>query len=134
MVTIVNYCIEKRYFPDSSKLAHIIPLPKVKIPSDYKDLHPISILPILCKLLEKVLNMQIQNHFEGNNVLPDIQSGFRPNHGCGAALLKVVDDILSARDITFIIHHPTVLKPFIGWEDTIYDYTLTPIYFYNYKS
>lgn len=95
---IINCCIEKRYFPDSWKLAYIIPVPKVKIPSDYKDLRPISILPILSKLLEKVLNLQIQNHLKENNILPDIQSGFRPNHGCSTALLKVIDDILSARD------------------------------------
>lgn len=95
---IINCCIERKYFPDSWKLAYIIPIPKVKIPSDYKDLRPISILPIFSKLLEKILNLQIQNHLERNNILPDIQSGFRPNHGCGTALLKVVDDVLSARD------------------------------------
>ena len=48
---IVNCCIEKKHLLTSWKIANIIPLPKTKKP-EYKDLRPISILPILSKLIE----------------------------------------------------------------------------------
>lgn len=33
-----------------------------------------------------------------NEILPDWESGFRPNYGCSSALSKVTDDLLSAFD------------------------------------
>ena len=98
LTNIVNCCIEKKYFPTSWKIANIMPLPKTKKPVEYKDLRPISILPILSKLIEKVLNMQIREHLDKFKILPPTQSGFRASHSCSTALLKVTDDILSATD------------------------------------
>ena len=95
---IINFCIEKNKFPTCWKLAHILPLPKTKSPTEITDLRPISILPVLSKLIEKVLNLQIRKHLATFEILPDTQSGFRPNHGCATALLGVTDDILTAVD------------------------------------
>lgn len=95
---IINSCIEKKYFPQCWKISHIIPMPKLKNITEMKDLRPISILSVLSKLFEKILNEQIREHLNKFHILPALQSGFRPGHSCASALLKVTDDILSAID------------------------------------
>ena len=44
------------------------------------------------------MNNQIKCHLQNNDILPPNQSGFRSNHSCSTALLKVTDDILSVSD------------------------------------
>ena len=58
----------------------------------------LDILPVLSKLIEKVLNLRIRKHIATFEILPDTQSGFTRNHGCVTALLGVTDDILRAVD------------------------------------
>lgn len=95
---IINFCILSNVFPSSWKLAHVLPLPKINNPSELKDLRPISILPVLSKILEKILNSQIKTYLKNFDLLPQNQSGFRTNHSCVTALLKVMDDILLEAD------------------------------------
>ena len=95
---IINQCIAKSYFPTSWKMALVTPLPKVNNPVEYCHFRSISILPTLSKVLEKVLQNQIQDFVEENNVLPPKQSGFRPGCSCATANADVVDDIFRARD------------------------------------
>lgn len=95
---IVNSCIETSIFPDIWKSSFLLPVPKVPAPSELKDLRPISILPTLSKVLEKVLESQIREHIETYRLLPTVQSGFRKDHSCATALLRVTNDILEAAD------------------------------------
>lgn len=95
---IFNFCINNNVFPDIWKQSHVIPLPKVPNPLDLKSLRPISILCVLAKAFEKILNYEIKDHIETNNILPPMQSGFRAQHSCTTALLKVTDDIHLALD------------------------------------
>lgn len=95
---IFNVCIENNTYPSTWKMAHIIPLPKVSEPDEYKDLRPISILPVLNKAFEIILNNQIRDYLYNFSILPKQQSGFRVNFSCTTALLKVTDDIITATD------------------------------------
>ncbi|CAH0559663.1 unnamed protein product [Brassicogethes aeneus] len=95
---IINYCIETSSFPKGWKLSYITPIPKVRCPTELKDLRPISILPTMSKILEKLIYQQIRNHLDTFNILPPIQSGFRSRYSCTTALLKVTDDILQDLD------------------------------------
>nr|CAI5820590.1 unnamed protein product [Callosobruchus analis] len=38
-------------------------------------------------------------YLDSKHILPDVQSGFRRGHSCSTALLQIVDDVLSAKDI-----------------------------------
>ena len=98
IVHLINSCIENSYFPDAWKSSFLLPIPKVPVPDDLKDLRPISILPTLSKAFERILEGQIQEYSLLNNLLPSAQSGFRKDHSCTTALLKVTDDILQAAD------------------------------------
>nr|CAH7730879.1 unnamed protein product [Callosobruchus chinensis] len=95
---LINVCIETNTFPDIWKIAYITPVPKCNMPRDLKDLRPISILPTLSKIAEKILGTQLQTYLDNNSLLPSVQSGFRSGHSCATALLKITDDILQATD------------------------------------
>ena len=51
LVHIINNCIKTGTFPNQWKIARVCPIPKVKNPSEPKDFRPISILPVLSKVL-----------------------------------------------------------------------------------
>lgn len=76
----------------------IMPLPKISNPTSLKDIRPISKLPVLSKILEKLVYSQVLNHLTKHNLIPDCQSGFRSKYGTSAVLAKVLDDILTELD------------------------------------
>ena len=95
---IINSCIDKSYFPKVWKIAKIGPLPKTAEIKNYSQLRPISVLPTISKIFERVLYDQIYKFVETENILPYTQSGFRKRYSCTTALLKVVDDIRYSQD------------------------------------
>lgn len=95
---IVNSCIMENYYPHIWKTSIVTPLPKIAQPTEFKDLRPISILPTLSKILEKIVFVQLKSHLDKHDILPETQSGFRKNYGCAAALTHIVDDALTASD------------------------------------
>lgn len=98
ITAIINRSILTSSFPSIWKCAVIRPIPKNNTPNDIKDLRPISLLPYLSKLLERVVYGQLQRYCERNNILPSLQSGFRKQRSTATALLDVVDNILSCQD------------------------------------
>lgn len=106
ITSIINCSIVTSTFPDQWKIASIKPLPKNANPSTLKDLRPISILPCLSKVLEKIVSRQLSLFLEQNKILPDLQSGFRRQRSTSTALLDVTDNILWAQDrgmCTFLV-------------------------------
>ena len=91
---IINNCIETSYFPNHWKIAKIIPIPKTAAPASCSELRPISILPTMSKLIERILFDQIYKYAQLNYILPPVQSGFRKGYSCTTALLKIIDDII----------------------------------------
>ena len=98
LTNIVNSCILDNIFPDAWKIAKVIPFAKRDHVETCNDLRPISILPVLSKVMERILNNQILDHLNLYHVLPEYQSGFRSGLGCSTALLNVTDDIIKAVD------------------------------------
>lgn len=84
------------YITHMWKIPVVIPLPKTKDPAEYGDLRPISILPCLSKVIEKIVAEQIRVFLDTNNILPEYQSGFRSQYSCSTALSFILTDILTA--------------------------------------
>ncbi|CAB3262078.1 unnamed protein product [Arctia plantaginis] len=95
---ILNYSISVNVFPSAWKMAQIIPLPKKCNPSSFSDYRPISILPFLSKVLERLIHTQLTSFLSRNCLLNPFQSGFRPGHSTTTALVHITDDVRSGMD------------------------------------
>lgn len=95
---IVNCCLESGYFPSAWKEALVRPVPKTASPNNLSDLRPISLLPVLSKVLEKIVYKQISTYLQQNEIIPNHQSGFRAAHSTSTALLDSTDNIIRAID------------------------------------
>ena len=95
---IINFCLINNIFPTLWKNAVITVLAKKSNPTEYKDLRGISILPTMSKIIEKIMELQLREYLNINNLLPIVQSGFRPGYSCTTALLNIMDDIITASD------------------------------------
>lgn len=106
LMHIFNFIISSSDFPYQWKHSKIIPIPKVLQPLDVSNFRPISILPSLSKVLEKIIFNQINEYLEENNMHNKFQSGFRGNYSTTTALLKISDDIrtnMNSKRLTFLV-------------------------------
>ncbi len=97
LTKILNEAILTGIFPHEWKISKVIPIYKQKghrhDPSNYR---PISLVPSLGKLLEKILERQLRNYLNCHNILYEDQFGFRRGHETGHAVTKTTNLIASA--------------------------------------
>ena len=94
MLYMFNQCLRLNIFPDSWKIANIVPLQKPGNKSDVNNLRPISLLPLPGKILEKIVHMQISAHLENNKLLVSEQGGFRKGKSTIHTIALFTDDIM----------------------------------------
>ena len=92
----LNNCLLECTFPSELKLASIIPVLKSGDESDKENYRPISILPTLSKVFEKLLFKQINVFFEKR--FNKLLCGFRAKHSTHYALLNLLQKWQSCRD------------------------------------
>ena len=87
----INQCIDTGSFPSNLKNADITPLFKKTdrlLKSNYR---PVSILPTLSKIYEKILYQQIYKYF--NNIFSKYLSGFGKGHSTQHCLLFMLENL-----------------------------------------
>ena len=87
---IFNFCFENGIFPESLKISKVIPIYNSGAKSEVNNYRPISLLPVLSKVFEKVLHKRITSFVEKHSVLSSTQYGFRANYSPEHAVLDVV--------------------------------------------
>ena len=78
---LFNAIIRSGYYPSQWKVAQIILIPKPGKPAELvSSYRPISLLPVLSKLFERVLLKRINKIIKQNSLVPNHQFGFRQHH------------------------------------------------------
>ena len=95
-------------FPSHFQHATITPNPNGKhLESDeLKNYRPVSNLPFLSKLIEKVVSSQLITHLAANILLSKHQSGYKKYHSCETAFITVINDtqtIISQRKLAMFL-------------------------------
>ena len=81
-------------FPNASKVAKLKPFFKKGKKVNGSNYRPILLLPLISKIIEKVVHNQTNEFLSVNMVLHNYQSGFRTNHSINLCLSFLTDKIL----------------------------------------
>ena len=90
---LFNRCLQEGIFPDCLKIAKIIPIYKEGPKNDPSNFRPIALLPIIGKILEKILHKRLSSFLRKENILNDNQFGFREKRSSIDAVCKLVEEI-----------------------------------------
>ena len=95
---VINQSFCTGIFPDELKIAKITPLFKKGDESIVDNYGPISILPALSKIFEKIAFIQLLDYFNMNKLLYRGQYGFRKGHSTELANIEFIDNIIHKLD------------------------------------
>ena len=90
--------IQTRTFPQLLKIAKLFPIHKGGPNNDPSNYRPISILPVISKIIEKHVTKQLFAYLNKYNLTHISQSGFRQNHSCQTTLGKLINNWLDHID------------------------------------
>ena len=99
-MAIVNRSFETSEVPAELKHAHIKPrLKKSSLdPELLSNYRPVSNLPFISKIMEKVVNTRVEQHLLENNLHDPLQYAYRKPHSTEIALIKIQHDTVQALD------------------------------------
>ena len=98
LTLIINQIFDTGVFPANLKIAKIIPIFKKDDRTVFNNYRPISLLPIMSRVVEKVIADQINEFFVKHKLLFDHQYGFRSGHSTEHAALELTDRIITNID------------------------------------
>ena len=93
-----NMSLIQGIFPQELKLANVLPLYKSGDPQLFNNYRPVSLLPTLSKVLEKVMYARLNSFLEMNDILLGNQFGSRRSHSSYMALMIMVNEITRSLD------------------------------------
>lgn len=95
LASLFNACLSLSYFPVTWKHSLIIVIHKPGKPSSHVNSYrPISLLPTLSKLFEKIIKKRLDAYVNSTSLIPPHQFGFRSHHSTNHQLLRVSEDII----------------------------------------
>ena len=103
LVYLFNKSMSTGIFPDSWAIATITPIPKAGNKHIANNWRPISIIPLIGKMMEKLCNSLLRLHLDTHNLLCDEQYGFRPKRSTSIAIFNFIQIMLDEINIRKII-------------------------------
>ena len=91
-----NQAIDDKMFPANCKLADITPAHKKCSKMDKINYRPVSILPAIAKIFERLISYQLINYFDDK--LSKLQCGFRKDYSAQLCLIVMLEKWRKAMD------------------------------------
>ena len=89
-------------FPSVLKTAKVVPVFKKDSKLDYSNYRPISLLSNVEKVLEKLMYKRLYTFLNSNNIIYNLQFGFRQQYSTSHALVNITENIGKALDDGYI--------------------------------
>ena len=93
--------LDSGIFPNGLKISKILPIFKKGDVNSSNNYRPISLLPAISKIFERIIYDQLYAYFDNNNILSEEQYGFRTKHSTELAAVKLVDYIKNEIDAKY---------------------------------
>ena len=94
---LLNFSLQSGIFPDNWKTAKVAPIFKEDSKEERSNYWPISVLSVLERLFENLVNKQLDDYIDKNKYIYKQQSGFRSLHSVVTCLLSNREKIQSQR-------------------------------------
>lgn len=98
LIFIINKLFAEGYFPKQLQIAKVIPIFKKGEKCNYNNYRPVSILPSIIKIFEKLFTTRLIDYFTNFSLLTDCQYGFRPNYSTELAIQHLCQSIHNTLD------------------------------------
>ena len=98
LLNIINLSIKLSTFSGKCTVAKLKPILKKGARTDPKNYCPISLLPLVSKIIEKSIHFQIKDCLNKKKLIYMYQSAFRTNHSTGLCLAQLIDFVATGMD------------------------------------
>ena len=96
LCNLFNDSFEKGVVPDNLKYAFVLPLHKGGSKLEVSNYRPVSILPIVSKILEKLMQKRLNKFLQDNNIVYEHQFGFQAKKSTSLAVLDLYSKLVEA--------------------------------------
>ena len=98
LLDVINSSLITGEVPSGWKHALVTALPKTGDLNDPSKFRPISVVPAIAKVVERIVHFQLSSYFNHHDLFSHTQHGYRTNFSTETALTVIIDRILSAMD------------------------------------
>ena len=98
ITALINQSLTTGVFPEKLKTAKVVPIFKKDDIHCFNNYRPISLLPAISKIYEKIVHVQLFDYFTSNNLFYANQYGFRTKFSTEHAVLDFVDRLYTNLD------------------------------------
>ena len=95
---LINKSLSTGIFLTSEKIAKVIPAYKSESKSSMNNYRPISVLPIMSKVFERIVHTQLSKYLEKHKLLSNNQYGFRNRRSTQQAVTILTDSVALSID------------------------------------
>ena len=88
---IINLSLRHNTYPEKWKSSKVVPLYKKDDPLNPKNYRPVALIPVLSKVLERVVSQQIIQYLSKNNILNPNHHAYRSKHNTSTAMIQMVN-------------------------------------------
>lgn len=95
---LINSSFVAGYFPDKLKISKVVPVFKKDDPSKVLNYRPVSLLPTISKIFEKIVHNQLVAFLINYKLFDNIQHGFRVGRSVVTASVSFIESIIESVD------------------------------------